>query len=400
MGLKSSKERVKVSESFLIGFEVNRALYFWIILVISVLAVIGNLLAVRTVILSKYKYLQKTCIISLAISDLLTVIIFSMNNLYLLYYKPMEWIYGEFLCHFMPIGQVLGNLTNSIALLAIALDRYHNVIHALSPKWNPSLGKCIGGTLFLWLVCLGLSYPVVTFYIFIPLLVNDRKTAMCTGAPVTKRSIFLYYITMNCLFFLPILVLFFWFYYKIAFLIWRHRKPLNDDYHQQEVTDTCSSSKPVQDAYPTSALKSKKKNVQMKSKIRSFKVVVALVLAFITCRLPYWLQMIYQQLETVNKNVLWNVRFATISLHLFNCVLNPLLYTYLNITITVCRKVSRFVTHYCCCWFSNLEFEDFERGKHTAEGVVEVENNDEVKDKGRVQFINVAMPTVNRKEIY
>ncbi|XP_066248527.1 RYamide receptor-like [Euwallacea similis] len=400
MGLKSSKERVKVSESFLIGFEVNRALYFSIILVVSVLAVIGNLLAVRTVILSKYKYLQKTCIISLAVSDLLTVITFSMNNLYLLYHKPMEWIYGEFLCHFMPMGQVLGNLTSSIALLAIALDRYHNVIYALSPKCNPSLRKCLGCTLVLWLVCLGLSYPVVTFYIFIPLLVNDRETAMCTGAPITKHSIFLYYITMNCLFFIPILVLFFWFYYKIAFLIWRHRKPLNDDYHQQEVTETSYSSKPIQDTSSISTSKSKKKNVQMKSKIRSFKIVVALVVAFIVCRLPYWLHMTYQQLENVNKNVVWNVRFATISLYLFNCVLNPLLYTYLNITITVCRKVSRFVTHYCCCWFSNLEFEDFETGKHTAEGIVGVEKNDEVKSKGRVQFIDVAMPNLNEKEIY
>lgn len=64
-------------------------------------------------------------------------------------------IYGEFLCHFIPIGQVLGNLTSSLALLVIALDRYHNVIHALRPKWNPKPYICLLGTAVLWLVCAG-----------------------------------------------------------------------------------------------------------------------------------------------------------------------------------------------------------------------------------------------------
>ncbi|ENN80730.1 hypothetical protein YQE_02838, partial [Dendroctonus ponderosae] len=320
-------------------------------------------------------------------------------------------IYGEYMCHYIPVGQVLGNLTSSVALLVIALDRYHNVIHAITKKWDPCLWKCICGATILWMICAGLSYPVVTFYIYFPILINEvDEAAMCTGAPVTKSTIFLYYICMNCLFFLPIVLMFFWFYYKIAFLIWRHRKPPAEHLNQQEFTDTSCSSKPTQtqdSCVSLSKCTDKKKKVQMERKVRSFKIVVTLIIAFIGCRMPYWLVMLYQQAKSVDRNILWNLRFSAISLYLLNCALNPLLYTYLNITILACRKISKFLANTFCCWFSNSEFEDFETGKHTAEGIMRVENNevgnnaDKLNDsRVKVQFIDVPISRYKENKVY
>ncbi|KAL1497617.1 hypothetical protein ABEB36_008546 [Hypothenemus hampei] len=396
MGLKTSKDRVAVPESLLIGFELNRNLYFYIILFITVIAILGNLLVIRTILTRKYKYLQKTCIISLAISDIMTVALFAMNNLSLLITKPMIWIYGEYLCHFIPVCQVWSNLTSSIALLVIALDRYHNVIHVLSAKWKPCLWKCFGGASFLWVICGGLSYPVATFYIYIPILMDDKETAMCTAASVTKSTIFLYYICMNSLFFLPIVLMFFWFYYKIALLIWKHRKPPTDEHlSQQEITDTSFATKQFESHTFNVKTGGKKRNEQMEKKIRSFKIVVALIIAFIGCRAPYWIHMLYQQVNTVDKNLLWNFRFSAISLYLLNCVLNPLLYTYLNVTISICRKISSFLTQICCCWFFGSEFEEFETGEHIVEGIVGVDNRDELKNdkspnkKIKIHYVHV-----------
>ncbi|CAG9767435.1 unnamed protein product [Ceutorhynchus assimilis] len=398
MGSESSKstvERVVVTESQLIGFEVNRKLFFWIILLISVVALLGNLLTVRTVIYRKYKFLQKTCIISLAVSDILTVTLFAMNNLELLRKKPMTWIYGESMCHGIPIGQILGNLTSSLALLVIAVDRYHNVIHALSKKWNPALWKCLTGALILWIICLGLSYPVVTFYLYIPIILEGEYTAMCSGAPVTKSVIFIYYICMNCLFFIPIVTMFFWFYYKIALLIWRHRKPPADSYNHPEITETSTGTKP--DFSTNGKLVAKKKNMQMERKIRSFKIVLALIVAFIGCRLPYWMLLLYQQANVVDKNLMWTMRFSAISLYLLNCALNPFLYTFLNITIIICKKAKKFLTTTLCCWFSNSDFEDFETGKGMECGFAANDNNNEKSSAVPVKFIDV--PKFNQREI-
>ncbi|XP_050295591.1 somatostatin receptor type 3-like [Anthonomus grandis grandis] len=402
MGSATSKIPVTVPESYLIGFEVNRPLYFWIILIISVLALTANLLAIRTVIHRKYKYLQKTCIISLAISDILSVTLFALNNLDLLRKKPMYWIYGEFLCHFIPVGQVLGNLSSSIALLVIALDRYHNVVHALSKKWNPALWKCLGATFLFWIVCTGISYPVVTFYLFIPILVNGYESALCSGAPITKSLILIYYTCMTFLFFTPIVIMFFWFYYKIAQMIWKHRKPPSEAY-SQEITETSTATRTTTIDASVVTSKIKKKNVQMERKVRSFKIVVSLIVAFIGCRLPYWMLMLYQQVNLGdNVNIMWNIRFCCIAVYLFNCLLNPFLYTFLNFTIVFSRKFSNIVTTICCCWCSDSEFKDFEAGKPMAECIIIGVNNAKNECKPNVTFLNVPieLPQYARREIF
>lgn len=194
--------------------------------------------------------------------------------------------------------------------------------------------------------------------------------------------------------------MFFWFYYKIAYLIWQHRKPPSE----QEITETSCATKTLQDSSTTA----KKKNVQMGRKIRSFKIVVTLIIAFIGCRFPYWLIMLYQQVNVVDRNVMWNIRFSCIALYLLNCALNPLLYTFLNVTIVMFRKLNAFLTNTCCCWFSNSDFEEYETGKPLSTGIMGVDKisgaakNDRVKDgRVRVHVIDVPdMPKYIEKEIY
>ncbi|XP_030756668.1 somatostatin receptor type 5-like isoform X2 [Sitophilus oryzae] len=339
---------------------INKTLHYWIILIISIIAVFGNLIVIRTVICRKYKYLQKTCIISLALSDLLTVVLFATSNLDLLSKPLMTWPFGEFLCYYLPVGQVLGNFASSLALFVIALDRYHNVIHAFSKKWDPGLLYCLLGALALWLVCAGMSYPMSTFYFYIPLVVNNENVFLCSGTSNTKSEILSYYSSINVLFFFPVISMFFWFYYKIALLIWRHRKPVTNE-RCQEVTDISTTS--VRSPVPRIKSIMKKRNLQMERKMRTFKIVVVLIFAFIGCRMPHWLFMLYNLLKEVPASIAWNLRFSFIALNLFNCVLNPFLYTYLGQTIYIFRKINDFMCKICCCCCSNAEFEDYETGQ-------------------------------------
>lgn len=240
---------------------------------------------------------------------------------------------------------------------------------------------------------------MVTFYIFFPIVVNGMETALCTAVPLTKSAIFLYYLCVTSAFFLPLLILFFWFYYKIALLIWRHRKPLGEDYTSNpEITETSCSSKPTDSvSVGTKGSNYKKQNVQMQRKIRSFKIVVALVVAFVICRLPFWLYLLSQRFDIFDRYVMWNIRFIAIALHLLNCALNPLLYTYLSFTITLCRKIGNFISNICCWWFSDSEFEDFETRKHEAERIVKEEKDG--NNKIKVQFIDVPPLRYNHRII-
>ncbi|KAL1497838.1 hypothetical protein ABEB36_008726 [Hypothenemus hampei] len=321
----------------------------------------------------KYNYLQKTCMISLAISDILTCVTFCFNYLDLLS-KPLNliWTLGEFFCWYNPVGQVLGNLASSLALFVIALDRYHNIMFALNRKWNPSLRNCLVVTILVWLLCFGISYPMATFYFHVPVILPDGTETIyiCSANTKTRGDITFYYVSITILFFVPLIVMFFWFYFAIALLIWRHRKPIGQGANNG--IDEASSSKSTSDNHQVvNTVHKKKKNVQMQRKVRTFKIVIVLIFAFIFCRMPYWLFWLVKLLTRFrNGDFVWRTTLILASLNLLNCVLNPILYTYLNQTLYLIRKIQNFICTTCCCCFSTAEFEDYEKGAPVHEGVL------------------------------
>lgn len=71
------------------------------------------------------------------------------------YYNISVQTLGELMCSIIPTCQILGVTASSASLVAIALDRYRNVVHALSKRWNPGLFYCLLGTTIGWLACAG-----------------------------------------------------------------------------------------------------------------------------------------------------------------------------------------------------------------------------------------------------
>ncbi|KAJ8959774.1 hypothetical protein NQ314_006204 [Rhamnusium bicolor] len=88
-----------------------------------------------------------------------------------------------------------------------------------------------------------------------------------------KENLMLYYILMAMFIFLPIIVIFIWFYYKIATIIWRHRKPSVIKYNKNSKPGcapiaTDGKRKVCENCHkfnPKSIIK-KTKNVQMERK--------------------------------------------------------------------------------------------------------------------------------------
>ncbi|XP_018563501.1 somatostatin receptor type 5 [Anoplophora glabripennis] len=345
----------------------SRWFFFWLILIISIVTVIGNVLAIKSIIKRKQKCLQKVCIVSLALADMFSVAMFATNNLDALSRKLKTWILGEFLCHLIPMGQVLGTTASSIALLAIALDRYQNVTIAIvSQRWNPNVWKCIGVASLFLVVCSLMSAPMYVFFTLNPIRIVYTSgpqlvfedAFLC--AAIDKDKLKLYYIIMAVLVFLPIIVIFIWFYYQIAAMIWQHRKPL------------------ISANAPKLFIK-RTKTVQVQRKIRTFKVIIVLMVAFTACRLPYWLFFVIRLLETISGSTIWYLHFLFISLNMLNCALNPLLYAFLSQTIYFVRKCHNFAHKVvlCCCCFSGKDIDIHQNNPF----VVNCENKNDGVDK-------------------
>lgn len=59
------------------------------------------------------------------------------------------------MCGFVPMTNAIAILASSLSLSVIALDRYQNVMSALTTKWDPNPPSCIGMAFCLLFFCCG-----------------------------------------------------------------------------------------------------------------------------------------------------------------------------------------------------------------------------------------------------
>lgn len=188
-----------------------------------------------------------------------------------------------------------------------------------------------------------------------------------------------YHISTTIIIFVPLIFTFLWLYYKVARLIWRHRKPLSSIFHKKEensTTETSITHLKVTDGNTTNTggtfemhlkkLNGNKKNIHAEKKIQTFRIIIVLIVIYVLLRLPYHIFNILKVVGTYNEPVHWVITYLLTGFVLLNCALNPFLYTFLKSTIRVFSKVHRifisdFLCKVCCCCCTNAEFEEFER---------------------------------------
>lgn len=191
-----------------------------------------------------------------------------------------------------------------------------------------------------------------------------------------KQELMIYNICVALTIFFPLVVLFFWLYYHIAELVWRHRKPLATLFHKKEDNSTETSTSQVKTSESATSnsvhahlqrMTRHNKNMHVERKIRTFKIIVVLMLVFLLCRFPYHIFTIMKLVNnSYNEHKHWVITYVFNGLVLLNCALNPFLYTFLNPTLNVLIKLHKifikdFFCKVCCCCCTNAEFEEFEK---------------------------------------
>lgn len=202
-------------------------------------------------------------------------------------------------------------------------------------------------------------------------LLSVETLAICVA--LKKNELMIYYICITLAIFFPLVLLFFWLYYHIAELVWKHRKPLTTLFHKKDNNTTETSISQLKSTESTSTnsmhlqrITRRNKNMHVERKIRTFKIIIVLMLVFLLCRFPYHIFSIMKLMGTYNEHKHWIVTYVLNGLVLLNCALNPFLYTFLNPTLNILIKLHKifikdFFCKVCCCCCSNAEFEEFER---------------------------------------
>lgn len=155
---------------------------------------------------------------------------------------------------------------------------------------------------------------------------NNHKVARCITS--NKLSTSYYFGILLMFIFLPLLSTFLWLYFHIATIIWMKTKSL--DRIDAEITGV---------VYTTESQRN-----NLAHKLRTFKVILLLMIIFLLCRLPLWVFTVLQMAMVFNEPHHWVIYYVLNFIAYTNCALNPFLYAFLNETLHFGRKLRK-----CCC---------------------------------------------------
>ncbi|CAO1413819.1 unnamed protein product [Diamesa tonsa] len=308
--------------------DIQRLTFEVLTILISFVAIVGNILVLYVNFLRKKRLLLRTCLISLAVSDLMYVI-----TTIILYIPKLStknstlWLLGPLSCALIPFVRTMTVLVNSILLVSIAMDRYMAVVRINKGDWNPDLCLSVSIVILIWGMCAGVSSPMLTFYDHYKIFIVPFPDPMEIDPVLSyyegylcgfkKEESSYYFVMLFVLIFLPILTTFLWLITILAKEVWNHRNQVQVE----------------------------QRNIH----IRMLKVIALLMAVLIICRLPYWIYVLYKVSSiTISNYLILYYSFGI--LVLFNCLLNPFLYTFLSEIIRLKTFLLKFIDNiFCMC---------------------------------------------------
>ncbi|XP_039603624.1 C-C chemokine receptor type 6-like [Polypterus senegalus] len=295
--------------------EINEIVYniiVYIYIIISLLGFVGNSLVIITyACYKKSKSMTDMFLLNVAIADILFVISLPLEVIHVKY----SWIMGNFPCKLLK-GMYSINLYSGMLLLAcIGTDRYVAIVQAKrsfnlrSIAWFYSLIVC----LVVWIFAVAVSMPTFIFTKSIPL----KNSTVCENSFPTLHAVTLKTVIpslqISVGFFLPLFVMIFCYSRIICTL-------------------------------------SRTRNLQRHKAVR---VVMAVMVTFILCHLPYNIALLFDITKKFNTNSICEEQRTLVKtiiiakcLASFHACLNPILYAFIGV---------KFRSHFCkimkdiCC---------------------------------------------------
>lgn len=184
----SSNERISVIYDYeLSNFtDIQRFSLTVTVIILLVMAVAGN---VATLFANskrkKCRPFFRGCLISLAVSDLMTSVFSSVT--YLTQFTStyiQDWELGATMCYMIPVITTAALLVSSMNLVGIALDRYLAVMKAFNNTWIFGKTFYITCMIFMWGLSIGIASPMISFYMQVEVYVIDT-----TGKNLTIESV-------------------------------------------------------------------------------------------------------------------------------------------------------------------------------------------------------------------
>ncbi|CAD7088519.1 unnamed protein product [Hermetia illucens] len=351
----------------------QRAILSITVLILAIFTIVGNLATLIVAIKSwKVRPLFRTYLVSLAVSDFISVFVTTLNYLSAFFSPiPQLWTLGPRLCHILPFLKIVGNLANSLTLVGISLDRCLSVRYLTRSSWEPGPKLCLILVSLIWGASVAIAVPSYTAYEYYSAYViqTDKKNVSVIISAIAgykcgalKAVNARYYMTLFCILFFPMVVAFIWFNSFLALDIWKRRKGITSsadssaaeiqktsrDNNKEGTTDAqAQSTTNVSNTETNTGYKQTRANRERRQ-LRMFCVVILLIITYMILKLPEWIFLIATFYSRSRSQNPWLMQFAFGIVSMGSSVTNPLLYAFVTQTIEYLQDLYRSCQRLCC----------------------------------------------------
>lgn len=132
-------------------------IFIWLYASIFLLGVSGNTLVVYVVVRNKtMQTITNIFITNLAVSDILMCLLavpFTPISYFL-----KSWMFGEALCHIVPMSLGISVYVSTLTSTAIAVDRYFVIVYPFKPRMKVCV--CVIMIVAIWIISISISLPL------------------------------------------------------------------------------------------------------------------------------------------------------------------------------------------------------------------------------------------------
>lgn len=267
--------------------------------IIFLLGVAGNLLVVYIVLRNKtMQTITNLFITNLAFSDILMCLL-AVPFTPLAYFMQ-NWVFGEALCHIVPMVLCISVYVSTLTSTAIAIDRYFVIVFPFKSRMKVYM--CLLLIIAIWIISISISLPLGIYQ-----KVND---GMCSEEWPREQSRQFFTITSLVLQYLVPCSIITFCYAKVSLAL-RKRSRL-------KIGSGCKSRE--------------KDELEIKRKRRTNKMLIAMVTIFVICWLPLNIVHIVREFDNFIEH--WEsyplVFFFAHVIAMSSTIYNPFLYAWMN----------------------------------------------------------------------
>ncbi|XP_076372829.1 growth hormone secretagogue receptor type 1-like [Tachypleus tridentatus] len=301
---------VKVNEEVVLEFPSTiRNMTTVILSIILAVGATGNILI--PIVVCRTKELRNSTnifLMNLSVADLLVLLVCTPPILIELHTKPEVWLLGENMCKIVPFVELSVAHGSVLTILAISFERYYAICQPLKAGYTCTKMRAIVIIIIVWVVALLITSPILLFSQFTYTEYVDGSTVPVCLTLVQSLWQRLYFISMIVGFFgIPFIILI-----TVYAIITKHL-----------IIDS-------------QVISSSSEQLQMKARRQVVLMLVAVVLSFFLCLLPFRIFTLWiisvdpQEIQDLGMELYYTLLYFCRILLYTNSATNPILYNVIS----------------------------------------------------------------------